>query len=264
MRADVFPMWLSVPADIDARVHRCLDSALEKAPPMVTVFFRADDVAVPGTRFNRLAATFTRNRMPLNLAVVPAWLTGPRWQTVRRLAKQVPGLFCWHQHGWRHVNHEPAGKKQEFGPARSRREIKTDLLRGRQRLARIMGRDFFPVFTPPWNRCDGNTLALLSTLEYLAVSRSSGSLPPSPEKLADIPVNVDLHTLREKNPDTGWNRLLADLGCAVSGGICGVMIHHRFMNDAAFGFLDMLLKAVAQRRRFYPVTFKELTVTRNP
>jgi len=262
MSKGIHPMWRSVPTDMGKRIEDCLDAALERRSGPVSIFFLADDVAVPATGFFQLADSFVGNRIPLNLAVVPAWMTEPRWRTLRQTAGEMTDLFCWHQHGWRHLNHEPVGKKQEFGPARSRSQVKTDLLRGKNRLERLLGEQFYPVFTPPWNRCSSDTLALLGTMEYKAVSRNKGSRPEPPEGLTEIPVNVDLHTLRAQTPDAGWERLLSDLDRAIAGGVCGIMIHHRVMTDAAFGFLDRFLKAVAGRRRLVPVTFRELAESR--
>jgi hypothetical protein len=166
--------------------------------------------------------------------------------------------FCWHQHGWRHVNHESAGKKQEFGPARSREHVAADLLRGKTRLERIMEHRFYPAFTPPWNRCSAETLSLLCSLAYKLVSRSRGSRPEAPPGLKEIAVNVDLHTMKARTSSDAWHRLLTDLDRGIAEGVCGIMIHHRVMTTAAFDFLDWFLTAVCQRRRLVPVTFKEL------
>ena len=40
--------------------------------------------------------------------------------------------------------------------------------------------------------------------------------------------------------------------------LSGVMIHHKLMNDAAFDFLELLLKFVVNRKNFLPVHFKDL------
>ncbi len=121
-----------------------------------------------------------------------------------------------------------------------------------------MGGQFYPVFTPPWNRCSRDTLTLLGTMEYPAVSRNRGSRPDAPAGLEEIPVTVDLHTMKAQTPGAAWERMLSDLDRSVAGGVCGIMIHHRVMTDAAFGFLDMLLRVVAGRRRLVPATFREL------
>jgi hypothetical protein len=222
------------------------------------VFFRADDVGEPSKDFKDLMALFTRHGAPLSLAVVPAWLTMPRWRTLEALTAGDPAPWCWHQHGWRHVNHEKKGRKQEFGPARSETELITDLDWGREWLQTLMGQAFTPIFTPPWNRCSAETLELLKSRGYLAVSRGAGSQPPAPEGLPDIPVNVDLHTRKETDPHQSWQNLLHEMTIATEQGLWGVMIHHPRMNPAAFEFLDALLKILTPDPRVELVGMPEL------
>lgn len=205
---------------------------------------------------------FTHYRVPLSLAVVPAWLTGPRWKQLKRLGKKAPSLWCWHQHGWRHINHESKGKKQEFGQSRSPSQIKRDLTRGKRRLEIIMEKDFYPVFTPPWNRCSDITLKTLRELNYRAVSRDKGSLPPS-EGIADFQVSVDLHTRKEPDPSKCLNNLLTELKEGLISGSCGVMIHTQRMNEAAFFFLDILLSILKQHKKLNLVHFRYLASSKN-
>lgn len=254
-------LWHAVPADIAPRIERCLAGACEQRETRgpVPVFFRADDIAVPGKQFFRLMALFTLYRIPLCLSVVPAWLTAYRWRQLKQAGSKTPELWCWHQHGWRHVNHEKNDRKQEFGPSRPLDKITADLLRGRQRLESLLGKDFYPVFVPPWNRCGPATLKQLKSLGYHAISRIRGSVPPPPSGLPDFQVNVDLHTRREGNPHEGWHQLLNDLGGAVTNGRCGIMIHHRLMNVAAFDFLEILLKTIVSHKVLHPTLFKGLT-----
>lgn len=259
MSGTVSPLWRRVPPDVATRLARSLDRALERRDGEVTLFFRADDVAVPGRRFAAMAEIFTGHRMPLNLAVVPAWLTPVRWTALQHHVASVPEIACWHQHGWRHRNHEPPpAKKQEFGPARSAAPIRRDVARGRERLQRLMGGAFCPVFTPPWNRCCRNALDVLADLEFDAVSRSQGGGPPLPPELLDLSVNVDLHTRREPDPAEGWRLMMKELEAGIRSGWCGVMLHHPLMNRAACDFLDLLLETTARRPRIHPATFREL------
>lgn len=260
MSNSVSPIWQRMPPDLASRTEAGIADAHERlaTPAPVHVFFRADDVAVPGSSFARLMALFSRYRVPLCLAVVPVWLTRTRWQSLEDLQSRDASLYCWHQHGWRHANHEGGGKKQEFGPGRPRADIVHDLRCGGQRLQIIMGRHFYPVFTPPWNRCDQDTLDRLKALGYAAVSRSSGSQPPAPEGLPDLYVNVDLHTRKERNPAEGWTHLLEELKQAIISGHCGIMLHHQRMNAAAFDFIELLLKILTQRKGIRLVHFKHL------
>jgi hypothetical protein len=83
---------------------------------------------------------------------------------------------------------------------------------------------------------------------YAAVSRSDGSKPSAPFGLRSWDVNVDLHTRKETSPRLGWQKLEADLQGAIASGRCGIMIHHQRMNTAAFDFLEILIRALANRK----------------
>lgn len=260
MHPHVSNIWRHLPSDLIPRTERCIDAACERLESAGSgyIYFRADDVAVPGKKFARLLSLFKHYRMPLCLAVVPAWLTRLRWQSIKTLKGKSSSLWCWHQHGWRHVNYETDGKKQEFGSARSTSEIKQDLNRGKQRLEHLMEETFYPVFTPPWNRCSRNTLQVLRDLGYVAVSRSRNSPPASPEELPDFSMDVDLHTRKETTAEAAWNNLFEALQHSLSNGCSGIMIHHQLMNDAAYDFLEILLKALINRKKIQLVNFKDL------
>lgn len=264
-------IWLSPPKDLASRVEETLESGLKSVVRKpVSVFFRADDIGVPGDQFARMMRIFAKHRTPLSLAVVPVWLTRSRWCSMKTLLDPLDAqdptvdgphtrntIWCWHQHGWRHQNHEPTGKKQEFGPSRAAAELEKDLRRGRERLTAIMGPDFYPAFTPPWNRCGPAALDLLQEMRYRAISRSRGE-PPSPPGLPDFSVSVDLHTRKEADPRLGWELLLKELETAVSRGFCGIMIHHQRMNPAACEFLENLLSILSRFNELRPVHLGDL------
>jgi hypothetical protein len=253
-------LWNSPLMELKPHLQDCVDLAVDRArnPLPVRLFFRADDIGAPGKRFFRLLELFLDCRMPLCLAVVPSWLTRQRWDIFLKTDRKAQRLLCWHQHGWRHATHEIQGKKQEFGPARSIGEIHQDIVRGREKLEQLMKDRFMPVFTPPWNRCDGRTLALLKNNGFEAVSRHRQSMPRAPKGLPDFAVNVDLHTRRETTPEAGWQSLLKEFSTAISSGTCGVMIHHQRMNETAFVFLETLLEVVTQNPGILPVHFKDM------
>ncbi|MBI5593478.1 MAG: DUF2334 domain-containing protein [Deltaproteobacteria bacterium] len=260
MHHPLSPLWKLPLRYSKSRLQHGVDSAMEQVPQLlpVRVYFRADDIGIPGKRFSRLLDLFLDYRMPLCLAVVPAWLSRQRWEAFQKADQQAPQNWCWHQHGWRHLSHEIAGKKQEFGPVRTAGDIVQDITRGRKKLEHLMKDRFMPVFTPPWNRCDGRTLALLKKNGFKAVSRHHHSVPEAPEGLPDFAVNVDLHTRRETQPEEGCHALMEELSAAISSGTCGIMIHHQRMNPAAFDFLELLLCAMKQNPRILPVHFKDM------
>lgn len=220
------------------------------------VFFRADDIAVPSKAYARMMALFIKYRTPLCLAVVPAWMTRQRWEAMGEFHEK--DLFCWHMHGYRHMNHETKGKNQEFGPGRPSRDIAHDLSRGRLRLQSIMGEKLTQVFTPPWNRCSLETMILLKEMGFKGISRSFGSQPAPPRGFKEFPVHVDLHTRKEKQAEKGWQNLLAEIAKGMEFPAWGIMIHHMRMNDQAFVFLEYLLELLARYKQVARVSYTDL------
>lgn len=260
MSREVSSIWKKSPRDFMLSLEACLDGEQNEAnqEKKKTIYFRADDIAVPSKNFSRLTSLFNRYRIPLCLAVVPAWLTDDRWSSIKSLTRADEKLWCWHQHGWRHVSHSIKGKKCEFGPDRALYQIHNDLVKGMIRLKKIIGENFYPVFTPPWNRCDDNTLDILNRLKYKAVSRHFTINSGDGEKITGYDVHVDLHTRKEKDPETGWSNLLGEFRKALANGMCGIMIHHQLMNDHAFHFMDHLFKILTKKNNLRLVHFKDL------
>jgi hypothetical protein len=246
-----------LPADIETHIGTALQSGLAQGVGTAVLFFRADDIGVPSLRFFQMIRLFSEYKVPLCLAVVPSWLTSRRLQQLQD-ATGTSTRYCWHQHGWRHKNHEPSGKKQEFGESRSVDQIRRDIIRGETRLRQLLGNSFFPCFTPPWNRCGSTTLKLLADRGYLGVSRSSGATPSCPPELRDIQINVDLHTRKESSGDIALANLLKELQSSVAYGTSGIMLHHQRMNDQALFFLEILLHAVSQFSSITPVHFEDM------
>jgi hypothetical protein len=241
-------LWQERPNDIQKRLRLCLDRAASRKLDSDTgvIFFRADDVGVPSDNFYNLVELFRRHQVPLTLAVVPAWFTRTRAQSLLELCPGDSDSWGWVQHGWRHRNYELQGKKQEFGPSRSVSAKVKDLRCGYMRLRALLGERLLPVFTPPWNRCDQETLHSLVDLGYQAVSRDLSASPPAPPKISEYPVTVDLHTRKEKDAESGWTGLFEELEEGLACGFCGFMIHHQRMNWGAYEFLDLLLPVLKQ------------------
>jgi hypothetical protein len=245
-------------ADVGEKIGRRLARGCQLSTKRPLVFFRADDIGIPSRGFQQLIECFQKHRLPLCLATVPAWLTETRWRELCRVTGTKTAQWCWHQHGRVHRNFEQTGKKQEFGPARTRSEIVAGLILGRARLERLLGSDFHPVFTPPWNRCTGDTLQALVDLDYKAVSRNKGARPAPPAILPDYQVNVDLHTRKEIAPHRALENLLTELEQGIGSGLCGIMIHHQRMNGPALLLLDILLDRIRRCVNLTPVHFGDL------
>ena len=256
---DVSALWRDPPPDLLENALSALEAGIAECPqrPQLPIFFRADDIGVPGDNAARLFSVFRAARAKLCAALVPAWTTTKRWEAVKALSGPEP-LWCWHQHGLRHVNHEPTGKKAEFGVSRPVGEARRDLLRGRARLEEILGRNFYPFFTPPWNRCGPDALSALKEEGFAGVSASVGSLKNVPAGLPEFSVCADLHTGKEDGPNEAADRLCGQLRRGAASGLIGVMIHHQRMNAAAFDWLLSFLQKAGRQKGLVTVNFAEL------
>lgn len=257
-------LYLINHGDIADTIARHIDRGCRQTTQRPLVFFRADDIGIPSRSFAQLISCFQKHRLPLCLATVPAWLTAVRLTELRRLTGTGSAQWYWHQHGRVHRNFETTGKKQEFGPARTKIATHTSLLLGRKRLTELLGTDFHPVFTPPWNRCGSDTLQALVDLHFTALSRSTGARPETPAALPDYQVNVDLHTRKELEPQAALENLLRELEQGIASGLCGIMLHHQRMNDSALLMLDVLLGLIAGNKTLLPVHFGDLAASTQP
>jgi len=213
---------------------------------------------VPSINYSRMMGLFIKYGIPLCLAVVPAWLTGKRWEAISDFIENKQDFFCWHMHGYRHMNYEVQGKKQEFGAARPSASVLNDITRGHKRLQAIVGKKLTPVFTPPWNRCSMETMQVLKKARFKGISRSHGSLPPPPAGFEDFPVHVDLHTRKDESFEQGWQKLFKEMTKGMQRPVCGIMVHHMRMNEQAFVFLEYLLECLAVHKQIQIITFNDL------
>lgn len=247
----------NIPDDIEIRLRNAISRGLSSGTGSALIFFRADDIGVPGKQFNSLIQLFRQYQLPLCLAVVPTWTTIERYKTLRQITGKDGRQWCWHQHGWLHRNHEKIGKKQEFGAGRPAEQQVQDLKKGWLRLQHIMGNTISPYFTPPWNRCSADTLESLVQLGFQAISRSKNAHPKAPSTLPDIQVNIDLHTRKETDPQLYLQNVLQELEQGIASGTGGIMIHHQRMNRQAFYFMALLLKIIQLEPALQPVLFTD-------
>jgi hypothetical protein len=234
-------------------------AALDDAGATVDMFFRDDDGGWGSDRLLTLLDLFEDNALPLDLAVIPAALD-------RRLAEELsarawPGL---HQHGFAHRNHEPDGRKHEFGPSRTRVEQRRDIERGAARLGELLGDRLQPIFTPPWNRCTADTGRCLVELGFRVLSRESRAAPLGLAGLCELPIRVDWFAHRH-----GVRLSPSEIGARIGdeireGGPVGLMFHHAVMDAADFNRAGELLALLAGHRRARAGSILELSESRRP
>jgi len=214
--------------------------ALDAAAAPIAFFFRDDDAGWDDTRLRRLLDLFAQRAIALDLAVIPDAL-GPA--LALELGTRIADApLHVHQHGFRHVNHEPdGGRKCEFGPSRALAQQWTDLILGQRRLTELFGGSSDAAFTPPWNRCTQATVDCLAALNCRVLSRD-----------ATAPA-LDLHGMREIRISIDWTRrkhetcdrhaaLGSRIAAATLGTVpVGIMLHHAAMDDDDLSYLRELL-----------------------
>lgn len=208
----------------------------------IPVFFRDDDATSDIPSLRRMLHLFEERRVPINIEVIPGLLTSDGTGLLSDSATRNPGLIGINQHGWRHENHEPTGKRCEFGASRSNFKQEQDIRAGRQILEDSFGELFFPVFTPPWNRYTSTTCRILAALDYAAISAFTRSDYVTDDIITHLPATIDIIDWRGNRNLRPVDELLAGIAAQfASTRVIGVLLHHQAMNDYAFEFLARLL-----------------------
>jgi peptidoglycan/xylan/chitin deacetylase (PgdA/CDA1 family) len=229
-----------------------LEHALDAAPAPVDLFFRDDDAGWADDRLLALLDLFDEHRLPLDLAVIPAALDRGLATELRARAGDRLGL---HQHGYAHRNHEPEGRRHEFGPSRTHAAQRRDVEAGATRLADLLGDDVLdPIFTPPWNRCTPTTGRCLLELGFAVLSRESRAAPLGLPGLRELPVAIDW--VRLPPPDVATRLAAAVTNVAVP---TGVMFHHAEMDAAGRKRAGELLGLLAAHPRSRPMPMRTLS-----
>jgi len=220
-----------------------LRAALDARPTPVAFFFRDDDAGWDDPALEALLDVFEPHGMPLDVAAIPL-ATSPRTVellTTRR--ERGRNDLRVHQHGLAHVNHEPEGRKCEFGASRSPEQQRDDIARGREVLRELFG-ELPAVFTPPWNRCAPWTAEVLRDLGFTVLSRDVSAGTAGVPGLLELPITVDWFAKRRKAPvdRAGRGELLAE--AAAGDGPVGLMLHHEVMSPQDRADVGELLAVV--------------------
>lgn len=214
--------------------------ALERRASPCRVFFRDDDAGWESARLFALLTCFEHHTVPVDLALIPAALTPSLEQALLRRIATGERRIGVHQHGFAHLNHEPCGRKCEFGEGRSRREQRFSIQAGQALIRAAFGTLGDGIFTPPWNRCNEDTASVLVDLGFAALSRDSSAAPFGRRDLQEIPIAIDWCKLRPPGTSAAalGERVAARLASADS---CGIMLHHAVMEPADLALLDTML-----------------------
>ncbi len=207
-----------------------------------TFWWRDDDATAPSKALARLIAL---GPQPLAVAVIPA-----------RAESALAGMMDAAridvlQHGYDHVNHEPAGeKKAELGSARPAHVAIQALAAGRRRMEGLFGPGFLPVLVPPWNRIADGVVARLAEAGFRGLSTYRARPKALAPDLRWVNTHVDIIDWRAGGRFLGQSaaiaRVVAHLAARRRGEAdpaepTGLLTHHGQMDDDAFAFARSLL-----------------------
>src|SRR5262249_57517048 len=91
---------------------------LDAVATPIRFFCRDDDIGWGDDWLFGLLDLFATYAVPIDLAVIPRALTPGLARQLCTRVEVASGRIALHQHGFAHVNNEPAGRKCEFCPAR--------------------------------------------------------------------------------------------------------------------------------------------------
>lgn len=209
-----------------------LRRALDAATSPVDFFFRDDDAGWCDARLFALLDLFERHQLPIDVAAIPLTMNASLASELHSRIAAAPERVAVHQHGFAHRNHEPEGRKCEFGPARASELQRQDIELGRRILSEVHGLNVSGVFTPPWNRCTEATGEALRESGFRVLSRDATARPLGVAGLYELPVRFDWFARRKgvrlSVEESG--ALLAEAASAHASPV-GVMFHHELMSD---------------------------------
>jgi predicted glycosyltransferase len=233
-------------------------NALDHLGQAASVFFRDDDCGWADDRLLLLLDIFADFDLPIDLAAIPAALNSAFAQKLSRRIAAHPERLRIHQHGFAHVNHEPEGKKCEFGAARSYGCQRADIAEGQRRLSELLDVAPDPIFTPPWNRCNSVTARCLTELGFQVLSRESHAAPFDVPGLCELPITVDwfAHRKKVRLDRMEWGRTLA--AKLESDASLGIMLHHAVMDAEEMQTLAQLLSLMARHAKAECCTMQSL------
>jgi hypothetical protein len=215
-------------------------------------WWRDDDATMPTPDLDRLLTLADRHGAPLHLAVTPK----PASRELAARLLDAPNAWVL-PHGWRHVNHAPAGhKKAEFCAERPLDVMLGEVAEGWRRIQDLFGTRALPVFVPPWNRIAPALLPALPSAGIFAIStfKARKSRYPAPG-LFQVNTHVDpfdwrlggmhdLSTFTTRIAALLSARRLGPEGC--NDEPFGLLTHHLAHDETVWTFVGAFLETVLQ------------------
>jgi len=224
--------------------HRWLDElifALDQRVKPVQFFFRNDDAGWAESQLFKLLDCFLNAHISIDLAVIPQAIDQQNLNLYNRII-DANGLIGVHQHGYKHCNYQLQGRKCEFGSDRTLYQQQADIKAGQAILLDYFAGQFDPIFTPPWNRCNQDTVEALTKLGFTTLSRDNTATPLLCQNLQELAINCDWFK-QCKGIRLNWNELAQLMVQIINRGeVVGIMLHHEIMEQQEIDRLNELLE----------------------
>lgn len=231
----------------------------------IDIFLRDDDIDEDEETLRQLIDISLANSIPLNLQIIPHHLTASTIRLLKQQKKFHPTLLELNQHGWQHLNHEKEGKKCEFGFSRTFEQKFEDISRGKTLLEEVFEDKFYPVFTPPWNRCAEDTFKVIDRLGFKVFSKDKGGQPVTGFRFREISTTLDLYRWKGGPVMRSQEEIVRQLVFQIENlRVIGILLHHKVMNQKAFNFLDILLCVLRKYSNIRFHTFQSMVESVEP
>jgi hypothetical protein len=129
------------------------------------VFFRNDDADLKTKELTFFTECFLEREMPIVHAVIPGKLAEDTKKWFGEIKERTPHLLELTQHGWMHP--EPPN---EFGGDKSYEVQREAVAKGRARMEKAFGDQFFPAFSFPGGFYNEHSMKVLDDLGFKVVS----------------------------------------------------------------------------------------------
>jgi hypothetical protein len=158
------------------------------------LFVRIDDYTEATPEMCPVVEWLLGNGYRIHIAVIPGRLTRTGARFLEAILSAHPGQVEFGQHGYIHACRRFGRKRFEVGPGMSRSEQTTIIALGRQAMWERLATPAVPVFTPPFNGYDDNTiLALIDNgFDVLSAAVRSRQQESLTAPLRQVSINVDV------------------------------------------------------------------------
>jgi len=217
------------------------------------IFFRNDDVYRIDKQFLDIHNLFLKKQIPIAHGVIPGKTEEKLLKLLKKSKRNFPSLIDIAQHGWLHKNYnsQNAAKKYEFGPCRNYQNQKKDIIQGWIKLHGIFGKDFSPVFIPPYHAYDLKTLRVINELgerKNVYIFSSGSKTIPKNKNFLDIPVSVNFKHSEPNKPISPDNFLSDLFNRFKNSSYVGILLHHENYDSQDISALNKLLSLLKNNK----------------